>query len=92
MREDGKKLVEFLKLNFPGYRRIDVQLRGRWTDDGPSGGSEYYAWEVWVSFDNSNDHTKKDVRITETDLNVLLIKLEAEAASRKVLARLNPVA
>jgi hypothetical protein len=88
MREDGKKLVEFLKLNFPGYRRIDVQLRGRWTDDDP----ESYIWDVWVCFDKSNDPTKKDVRVTETDLNVLQIKLEAEVASRKVLARLNPVA
>jgi hypothetical protein len=84
MREDGKKLVEFLKQNFPGYHHIEASLRGRWADDNP----EVYVWDVWVHFDNSNDPTKQDVRLSESDLNVLQIKLEAEVASRKVLARL----
>jgi hypothetical protein len=83
MREDGRALLDYLKQNFPSAANIDVSLRGRWTDEA----SEFFRWEVWVHFSDS----QKDLQFTEADLGVLKIKLEAEVASRKVLARLTQV-
>ena len=83
--EEGRALTDFLKENFPGAYNVDVTLRSRWMPNHP----QIYTWDVWVHFERSTDLTKQDVNLSESDLGVLKIKLEAEVASRKVLARLN---
>ena len=87
MQTDGRELYEYLTQHFPGAAHIEVNLQGCWGLDR----EESYTWEVRVHFPKSDDPDKQVIRLTEPSLEVIKIKLEAEVASRKVLARLNLV-
>jgi hypothetical protein len=80
MREEGRALLKYLEENFPGASHYNVSLRGSWDNRD----QDLYRWEVFIHFPGS----QKDLQVSESDLEVLKIKLEAEVASRKVLARL----